>query len=90
MTHTQMEPSTQPTTALQRLAAGLLRVEEIDELPAVISAEVAAGSLHISVHAWYGMVRRGVCPIPVLRVGSRNLRHRTRDLLQLLLGPSAP
>ncbi len=85
MTHTETQQSPQ-TIALDRLAHGRFRAEDIDDIPLAISAEVAAGALHISVHAWYSMCRRGTCPIPVLRVGSRNLRHRRDDVLRLLLG----
>jgi len=88
MTHTETQQSPQ-TMALARLALGHFRAEDIDNIPLAISAEVAAGALHISVHAWYSMIRRGACPLPVLRVGSRNIRHRSADLLDLLLGPSA-
>lgn len=89
MTHTETQQSPQ-TIALERLAAGRLRADEVDDLPLVISAEVAARALNLSTHAWYSMIRRDVCPLPVLRVGTRNIRHRRSDLVKLLMGTSSP
>lgn len=80
----------QPTTALARLAAGSLRADEVQELPPLVSAEIAAAALGVSLHAFYGMVRRGVAPLPAIRVGSRSVRFRSADLVQLLFGPSSP
>lgn len=72
-------------SAIDRLARGLYRPEDKNDIPLALSANVVAGALGISTEALYDMVRTGTTPIEAIRIGGRLLRFRRDDVLALLL-----
>jgi predicted DNA-binding transcriptional regulator AlpA len=68
---------------LERLSLGILRADDIDQLPLTLSTEQFAGAVGGSVWGIYDLVKRGASPIEPLRLG-RKMRWRTADVLDLL------
>lgn len=53
-----------------------------------LSAAEAAQAFGVSLDAWYASIRAEQCPLGVLRVGRRLIRHSTAEARQVLgLGP---
>ncbi len=80
-----MNKPERPETATDRLARGLYRASDLDEIPLALPAKVVAGALGLTLGALYEQVREQTFPLPVLRIGERLIRIRRDDLLAFLL-----
>ncbi|WP_431772215.1 helix-turn-helix transcriptional regulator [Streptomyces cucumeris] len=69
-------------TSAARLKA--LTVAEVLALPAMPTVPQAAAACGLSRETGYELARSGEFPIPVIKIGERNLRCRRADLLVFL------
>lgn len=69
-------------TTATRLKA--LTVDEVWALPAMTTVPQASAACGLSRETGYELARSGEFPIPVLKIGERNLRCRLTDLLAYL------
>ncbi|MGQ4514254.1 helix-turn-helix domain-containing protein [Streptomyces sp. DW26H14] len=61
-----------------------LTAREVLALPAMTTVPQAAAACGLSRETGYALAKRGDFPVPVVKIGGRNLRCRRTDLLAFL------